>query len=248
MVVDPLDCIIGMRTITRICHWPQSLLFQAAVREGLPKAVLTKPYLAWHSILEANHIVLPILHEKVSPGYAKELGRGTDADMIINVLLKHLTAPVECVKVHIESIDLAVSTIIHNDGCASSTVCLSSTIRLNTVEPCRVRGNIIDRCEVDVFAPQSVQVVKLVECQGSWIAVYEIEVDLWLGVSELGSNIAWEVCLARVQPDERSCNTLGLHRRLQIWLRTISRDIVWDCSRLTFFKQWERIPLGGCIE
>lgn len=77
--------------------------------------------------------------------------------MVIDVLVKYLAAPIECIEVHVESINLAISTIVYNYGDTGSATCLPCTVRFDPIQPCRVGRDIVVGCEVDVIASESIQ-------------------------------------------------------------------------------------------
>ena len=130
-------------------------------------------------------------------------GSKTYSHMVINVLIEESASPVVCVEIHVECIHLAISAIVDNDSDASSSIGFSSTIRLDTLEPGRMCCNVIDRSEVDLGAVVGIQGIKIVKRQGSGVAVHDVEIDFWLGVDQLSPNIAWEVCLAGIEPYKR---------------------------------------------
>ena len=116
--------------------------------------------------------------------------------MIIDSLVQDDSAPVEGVEVHVERVNEATTVVIDNDSNASSSFCLSATVRLDAVEPSRVGGNINIRGEVDFGTINGIQSIKIVKCQWVWVVDYGIEVDFWLGIDKLGSDITGEICLS----------------------------------------------------
>ena len=67
-------------------------------------------------------------------------------------------SPVEGIKVHVERVDKTIAMIVDNDCNASSPICLPRAIRFDPVQPGRVRGNVIDRREVNILATSTVPV------------------------------------------------------------------------------------------
>ncbi len=124
--------------------------------------------------------------------------------MVVHVLPKNNTPPVVWVEVHIECIYFAIATIVDDDRKALGPDCIPGTVRLDSVEPGWMRGNIVIGCEVDAFPAFIVQGIEIIKVQRGWIAIHDGKINFRFGVVELGSDVTREVCFARVQPDDRS--------------------------------------------
>ena len=114
-------------------------------------------------------------------------------------------SPIEGIKVHVEGVDKTLAMIVDNDCNASSSICLARAIRLDPVQPGRICCDVIHGCEVYVLATCTVPVqrVKVIECQWILIALDDGEINLWLGVEQLRSNVRWVVAVAGVEPYNR---------------------------------------------
>lgn len=74
------------------------------------------------------------------------------AYMIANLQTKNCVALIKRVKVHIICIDVSGSVIIDDYCTACGAVRLTVAVWHDTFEPCRIFGDIVDRCEVHAFA------------------------------------------------------------------------------------------------
>lgn len=113
--------------------------------------------------------------------------------MVVHVLPEINTPPVVWVEVHIERIHFAVATIIDDQSKAFGSGRIPSTIGLDSIEPGRMRGNIIVGCQVNIFPAFTVQGIEIVKSQRCWEAVHDGEIDFGLGMYELGSNVTGKV-------------------------------------------------------
>ena len=97
--------------------------------------------------------------------------------------------------------------IIDNDCHTCGSICFTSVIGLDAVQPGRTRSNVVDRREIDVFTAGtvSVQRVKVVECQRVLVAFNDCEIYFWFRVDQLRSNVGGKIVLARVKPNDRRC-------------------------------------------
>lgn len=129
----------------------------------------------------------------------------TDTNMVIHVLPQENASPIVGVEIHVECIDFAVAAVIDNHCKTRSSVGLAGTIRLHTIKPSWTCGDIVIRCEIDALASLGIQRIEIVQGQRGWVAINDGEVDFWLGVVKLGSDITWEVCFARIEPYDRCC-------------------------------------------
>lgn len=126
--------------------------------------------------------------------------------MKINLLnVQKDPSPIEGIEVHVERVDKTIAMIIDNYCNASSSTCLPSAVRLNAIQPCRTRGNVIDRREINVLSicAVGIQGVEIVERQWVLIAFDDSEINFWSCVDQLSSNVGWEVFLARIEPYDR---------------------------------------------
>lgn len=119
-------------------------------------------------------------------------------------------SPVEGIKIQVECIDETVAMIIDDNGCTSSSIRLAGAVRLHTVEPGRIRRDVIDRCKVYLCAIESIQRVEIIKRQWGFIAIDDGKVDLGLGVEELRPNIRGEISIAGMEPYNGSCEALAL--------------------------------------
>ena len=79
-----------------------------------------------HPVLEPNHIVFPITY------------------MFTDFLTEDGGSGVVGIEVHVIRIDVARSSIVHNDCRACRSVCLPIAVWFDAFEPGRVRLNIVD--------------------------------------------------------------------------------------------------------
>ena len=159
----PCNSIIGVRTHRAIRYWPYTLLLNGIVRKCFTKAMLAKPHSLWYSVLESDHVVLPVTY------------------MITDDHASDSIAQIERVKVHIEGIDQARAVVINDDRAACGSFCFAGAIRLNSVQPWRVDGNVDIRREINC-AIGGVQIVEIVQSERIWSAGHNREVYFWLSI------------------------------------------------------------------
>ena len=151
--------------------YPYSLLVQSIVRESLTFRMLAVPHRLRHSVLESNHIVLPV------------------ANMIADVEPEVYAAKVVRVEVHVEGIDQAVSVIIDDDGGGNGVASLARAIWRHPEKPLRVLFDVVVGCQEHFLASEVVQTVQVVEGQGIRGTADSRKVDLRLGIRELSADV-----------------------------------------------------------
>ena len=67
-------------------------------------------------------------------------------------------SPIEGIKIHVEGIYKTIAMIVDNDCNAGGSIRLPGAIRLDPVQPGRICGNVIDRCEVHILPTGTVAV------------------------------------------------------------------------------------------
>ena len=198
MVVGTGGSIVRVGSITGICHWSLTLLLQTSIGEGFTKTMLAIPYLGGDTVLEANHVVFPVLHKVLSILVRRHFFSFTHTNVIIHVLSQKDTSPVIGIEVHVKCINSAIATIVDNDRKACSSISLASTIRLHSIEPCWMCSDVVIGREVDAFTSLRIQRIKVVQSQRSRVSIDNGEVDFWLSMFKLGCDVTGEICFARI--------------------------------------------------
>lgn len=81
----------------------------------------------------------------------------TYSNVKINFLnVQQNPSPIESIEVHVEGVNKTLAMIIDDYCNAGSSVCLPSAVRLDAIQPGRIRGNVIDRREVNVRTASAV--------------------------------------------------------------------------------------------
>ena len=141
-------------------------------------------------------------------------------DVIVNVLPKQKTTPIIWVEVHVKSINLAIAAIVDDDCHTNCTVRFPCTVWFDASQPSGIRRYINCRSEVDFGPVVRIQIIKIVERQRCWIAIYNSIIDLRVGLNDLGCNVARKVCLARVEPYNWCCEVLSSEKASNIMIDT----------------------------
>lgn len=128
-----------MGTFGTVSDWPNTLLLNSVVGERLTIGMLAIPERLGLSILESNHIMLPV------------------ANMIPNLLTKISWASIKSVEVHVEHVGVAISFFIYEDCSTHGPGCPSRTVWFDPFQPSRIPGNIVHRCEPDVSASNVIE-------------------------------------------------------------------------------------------
>lgn len=134
VVVRSLNGVIGVTSYGRVCDGPYVLLLYGFVGECLPVVVLTKPYGLGLSILEANHVVLPV------------------ANVIAEFSEEDRAALVVGVEVHVEGVNCTIATVVDDDGRAGDVVGLARGVRNDAGEPNRLCSHVDVRRQVYIPA------------------------------------------------------------------------------------------------
>lgn len=122
-----------------VSDWSNTLLLNSVICERLTIGVLAIPERLRNSILESNHVVLPI------------------ANVIPNLLAKISWAFIKSVEVHVKHVGVAISFVIDDDCSADGTRCPSRTVWFDPFQPSRIPCDIVHRCEPDVGAGNVIQ-------------------------------------------------------------------------------------------
>lgn len=130
--------ITSMRPLGTVYDRPNPLFLKCGICKRFTISVLAVPDSLRHSILEPDHVVLPI------------------PNMISNFLAQNRGALVVCVKVQVECVDIAASVIIDDNRGADCSVGLASTIRLDTFKPRRIGSDIVEGGEVNISASKTI--------------------------------------------------------------------------------------------
>ncbi len=118
--------------------------------------------------------------------------------MIVNVLTENDSTPIVRVEVHVKGVDIPIAVIVDNDGTASSSICFTSAIWLDSCKPGWVCGDIVQRGEVDVGSVEGIQLIQVVQSQGIWDSIDSDKIVLWLCMDELGAKVAGLVSVIRI--------------------------------------------------
>lgn len=127
-----------MRPLGTVYDRPNALFFNCGIRERFTISVLAVPDSLRHSILEANHVMLPV------------------PNVIPDFLTENRWALVVCVKIHIECVNVATSVVVDDNCGADCSICLASAIRFDTIKPRRIFGYIIDGGEINISASKTI--------------------------------------------------------------------------------------------
>ena len=154
-----------------VSDWSDTPLLNSVIGECLTIGMLAIPERLRLSILESNHVVLPI------------------ANVIPNHLAKIGWASIKSVEVHVEHVGVAVSFLIYDYCSADRSRSPSRTVWLDPFEPSRIRGDIVHRCEPDVGASNIIERREIIEGQRALSSLNCCKFTLWLRFGELGSDI-----------------------------------------------------------
>ena len=141
--------VLGHRRLVKYAStysYTASIFLYSTIRECFAVGVLAIPHRLRLPVLEPHHGVLPI------------------SDVIVDLLSQVVAAVVERVEVEVESIDFAVSVITDDDGTGDRAVRLALS-RRDSIEPSRMSRHIIIRCQIDIVASKTVQLIDTVESE-----------------------------------------------------------------------------------
>ena len=155
--------------------------------------------------------------------------------MKTNVLIEYLASPIVRIEVHVERIDVPTSTVIDDDGASGRSNSFAAAIGFHARQPGWNGGHVIDRGQIDIGPVVGVELVKVVQRQRIWCSIDNDEVDLRLGMYELGGNVARIICVLGSKPNNRCCRIVRRLDRVveqEGSLLTVLGDKVRDSSGL----------------
>jgi len=131
--------------------------------------------------------------------------------------VEYFAAVVVGVEVHVESVDVAVAFVVHDDCGGDGVVGLSASVWLRAFDPFGIRGHVVVGSKVDIVA----QLVDIFDCQrlrGAWDFV---EVHARRCMIEKGLDISGKVFIVGVEVDDRrwygvscvSCSAVELGKK-----------------------------------
>lgn len=83
--------------------------------------------------------------------------------MVIDNETEVISTPIECIKVHVESIYKARSMIVNNDGARNRTLSLSAAVRDHAVQPGRIISDIFLGRKVNGCTTIVVQIIQVIK-------------------------------------------------------------------------------------
>ncbi|KAB8356361.1 hypothetical protein FH972_023945 [Carpinus fangiana] len=112
-------------------------------QESFTVGVLRIPYFLRHTILEANHVVLPIKSQiKLQQDQLQQQRTEENKDVRVEV--------------HIKRIDGAIPAVMGDDGGRHGAFSLALGVGLDTLQPSRVLSDIVVAGQVDLFATKGI--------------------------------------------------------------------------------------------